>query len=111
MIIFSDPAKPFSFNVKGLPRRAVVLKEYQAEIEALYDTIEDSADIEPPLSWSPSASLSFIRAVMNNTLTHPIKDDDDVFEHGCDRYVSGTLVIIPPIIHGLIFQPSSSTDA
>ncbi|KAK0223926.1 acetyl-CoA synthetase-like protein [Armillaria fumosa] len=84
MIIFSDPAKPFSFNVKGLPRRAVVLKEYQAEIEALYDTVEDNIDVEPPLSWSPASSLSFIRAVMNNTLTHPIKDNDDVFEHGCD---------------------------
>lgn len=84
MIIFSDPAKPFSFNVKGLPRRAVVLKDYQAEIEALYDTVEDNIDIKPPLSWSPTSSLSFIRAVMNNTLTHPIKDDDDIFEHGCD---------------------------
>ncbi|SJL10486.1 uncharacterized protein ARMOST_13872 [Armillaria ostoyae] len=84
MIIFSDPAKPFSFNVKGSPRRAVVLKEYQAEIEALYDTVEDNMDIEPPLSWSPTASLSFIRAVMSNTLAHPIKDNDDVFEHGCD---------------------------
>ncbi|KAK0469076.1 acetyl-CoA synthetase-like protein [Desarmillaria tabescens] len=84
MIIFSDPSKPFSFNTKGLPRRAVVLKEYQAEIEALYDTVEDSVEIEPPRSWSPIASLSFIRAVVSNTLAHPVMDNDDLFEHGCD---------------------------
>ncbi|KAK0205437.1 acetyl-CoA synthetase-like protein [Desarmillaria ectypa] len=84
MIIFSDPSKPFSFNEKGLPKRAVVLKEYESEIEALYDTVEDSVEIDPPLSWSPIASLAFIRAVVNNTLNHPVDDNDDIFEHGCD---------------------------
>ncbi|KAG7442861.1 acetyl-CoA synthetase-like protein [Guyanagaster necrorhizus] len=84
MIIFSGPSKPFSFNAKGLPRRVIVLKEYQAEIDTLYDTMEDNIEIGPPLTWSSMASLAFIRAVVNNTLNHPVGDNDDVFEHGCD---------------------------
>ena len=34
MIIFANNAKPFTYTLKGLPRRVLILKEYQPEIEA-----------------------------------------------------------------------------
>lgn len=87
MIIFANPAKPFSFNSKGAARRSVVLSEYDREIEALYDTLEERIEEESPSTWTPEASLAFVRTVVNKNLHHPVKDDEDIFECGCDRYV------------------------
>ncbi|KAF9034495.1 acetyl-CoA synthetase-like protein [Hymenopellis radicata] len=84
MVIFANLSKPFSFNSKGAPRRAVVLSEYDREIEALYKTVEERVEVESPSNWTFEASLSFARAVVNNNLHHPAKDDEDIFQCGCD---------------------------
>ena len=43
MVLVTSPTKPLQFNVKGLPRRKIILKEYHDEIEACYKKVEDSA--------------------------------------------------------------------
>ncbi|KAF8905645.1 hypothetical protein CPB85DRAFT_1315335 [Mucidula mucida] len=96
MVIFANPSKPFSFNSKGAPRRAVILSEYDREIETLYKTVEERVEIEGPSNWTFEACLSFARAVVNHNLHHPAKDDEDIFECGCDSlqaaWIRNTLV-------------------
>ncbi|KAF8879343.1 acetyl-CoA synthetase-like protein [Mucidula mucida] len=84
MIIFADPSKPFSFNAKGAPRRSIVLADYDREIEALYKSVQEQIVEEHPLVWTLEASLAFVRTIVNKNLHHPAKDDDDIFECGCD---------------------------
>ncbi|KAI0357816.1 acetyl-CoA synthetase-like protein [Trametes cingulata] len=86
MILVASPSKPFQFNVKGLPRRAIILAQYQEEIEALYREVEESAqsDLRRPETWDASSTLSFIRAVVEHTLDRSIPDDADIFRNGGD---------------------------
>lgn len=88
MIIMTFPSKPFQLNAKGAPRRAVILKQYEEEIEELYRQIEDSSqsDLPAPSVWDQASTLSFVRAVVEQTLRRTIADDDDIFRNGGDRY-------------------------
>ena len=54
MIIVTNPAKPFTYTVKNTPRRKPNVDAYAAEIEALYDAVEETAqsDIRPPVDWT-----------------------------------------------------------
>ena len=90
MILITHPSKPFQFNVKGLPRRGIILSDYENEIESLYQQVESTvqSDIAPPASWDADGTLTFIRAVVENTLQHPIPDDADIFRNGGDRWAS-----------------------
>ncbi|OJT12273.1 Linear gramicidin synthase subunit D [Trametes pubescens] len=86
MILVTSPSKPFQFNMKGLPRRSIILAEYDNEVEALYKDIEDSAqgDLQPPEDWDEESTLAFIRGVVERTLRHALSDDDDIFRSGGD---------------------------
>ncbi|KAI0364205.1 acetyl-CoA synthetase-like protein [Pilatotrama ljubarskyi] len=86
MILVASRSKPFQFNVKGLPRRSVILSQYHEEIEALYQGVEESAqgDLRRPDTWDASSTLSFIRAVVEQTLHRSIPDDGDIFRNGGD---------------------------
>ncbi|KAI0758633.1 hypothetical protein BD413DRAFT_488534, partial [Trametes elegans] len=86
MILVASPSKPFRLNVKDLPRRGVILKDYQGKIEQLYDAVEQSAqsDLQPPAVWDAPNTLTFIRAVMEHTLRRSVSDDADIFRSGCD---------------------------
>ncbi|KAI9056494.1 acetyl-CoA synthetase-like protein [Trametes sanguinea] len=86
MILITSPSKPFQLNVKGLPRRKLILADYHDEIEALYKQVENSAqsDIQPPTSWDEKNTLSFVRAVVDETLRRSIGDDADIFRNGGD---------------------------
>lgn len=96
MILVTSPSKPFQFNMKGLPRRSIILAEYDNEVEALYKDIEDSAqgDLQPPEDWDEESTLVFIRGVVERTLRHTLSDDDDIFRSGGDRCVSKLLPCI-----------------
>lgn len=89
MILVTSPSKPFQFNMKGLPRRSIILAEYDNEVEALYKDIEDSAqgDLQPPEDWDEESTLAFIRGVVERTLRHALADDEDIFRSGGDRCV------------------------
>ncbi|KAJ8508691.1 hypothetical protein ONZ45_g9065 [Pleurotus djamor] len=86
MIIVTNPLKPLEFTPKGTPRRQVCLASYAAEIDALYDAVEESSqkNIQPPQEWSPAATLEFTRKVVNSVMVTPISDDEDMFQSGCD---------------------------
>ena len=89
MILVTSPTKPLQFNVKGLPRRKIILKEYHAEIEACYKQVEDSAqaDVPSPHTWDTAGISGFVRAVVGHTMRQRIPDDADIFRSGCDRCV------------------------
>ncbi|KAH9903318.1 acetyl-CoA synthetase-like protein [Cubamyces lactineus] len=86
MVLVTSPIKPLQFNVKGLPRRKIILKEYHDEIEACYKKVEDSAqaDVPSPQTWDKAGTLGFVRAVVDHTLRRRISDDADIFRNGCD---------------------------
>ncbi|KAI0634096.1 acetyl-CoA synthetase-like protein [Trametes polyzona] len=86
MILVASPEKPFQLNVKGTPRRSVILGDYHDEIEALYKQVEDSSqsDLHAPSVWDEHSTLTFVRAVVEQTLRRTIGDDDDIFRNGGD---------------------------
>ncbi|KAH9847100.1 acetyl-CoA synthetase-like protein [Lenzites betulinus] len=86
MILVTSPSKPFQLNMKGLPRRVIILADYEAEIEALYKSVEESAqsDLRPPEDWDEESTGAFVRGVVERTLRRPIPDDDDIFRSGGD---------------------------
>jgi hypothetical protein len=85
MVLVSRPSKPFSYTGKATVRKATVIKEYEPEINALYDTLEQMAQAEPPTIWTAESSLLLVRSIVESVLHRTLKDTDDMFEAGCDR--------------------------
>lgn len=90
MIIIASPSKPFVYTAKMTARRQAILKDYDNEINALYDAVEQTSqvDIPSPSEWTPSQSLDYVRRVVHKVMTQKLADGVDIFQHGCDRYVS-----------------------
>lgn len=88
MILVAKPSKPFEYTAKNTARRQTVLKNYVDEVEAVYDAVERTTQTSIPLpkEWDIVSATSFVRAVVGSVLVHQVKDDDDIFQHGCDRY-------------------------
>ncbi|KAL7278170.1 hypothetical protein ACG7TL_008143 [Trametes sanguinea] len=86
MILVASPSKPLQLNMKRLPRRPLILKDYHDEIEALYQEVENSSqgDLQPPAAWDKENTHAFIRAVVERTLRRSIADDADIFRNGGD---------------------------
>ncbi|OSD00953.1 acetyl-CoA synthetase-like protein [Trametes coccinea BRFM310] len=86
MILITSPLRPLQLNTKGIPRRKIMLKEYNKEIEALYEQAEGSShsDLPPPTCWDEGSILAFLRAVVHKTLRRSIADDADIFRNGGD---------------------------
>lgn len=100
MIIVANPAKPFELTAKGTPRRHVVLEAYADEIEAVYEAVEQSsqAHLQPPSEFTQETTLPFIRQVLTEIMPRVPGDDDDIFQHGCDRCVlcfRGDIALMP----------------
>ena len=88
MILVASPSKPFTFTAKLTPRRSSVIKHYEPEINALYDAVTESAqtDITRPEDWNLVNTTQFIKAVVIKMMGKSIRDDDNIFQHGADRY-------------------------
>ncbi|KAH9931804.1 uncharacterized protein B0H18DRAFT_1093226 [Fomitopsis serialis] len=86
MIIVAHPSKPFTYTAKGTARRQAVINDHEEEIENLYRVVEETtqSSIPPPEQWDFKTVTDFVRAVVGKVLVRPVKDDDDLFEHGCD---------------------------
>ncbi len=97
MILVATPDKPFTYNLKGYPRRKTLEKLYSEEIDELYAEIESSAqsDIPSPSTWDAESIRHFLRAVVESTLHQPLDDEEDFFRHGCDRYCFPQIVQLP----------------
>lgn len=66
-----------------------MLELYKEEISALYSSFADGSqnDIAPPSLWGDSEGLEFVRKLVARVMTTKLKDDEDIFQHGCDRFV------------------------
>jgi hypothetical protein len=86
MILVSKEEKPFAHSAKGAPRRKVIIADYEAEIEELYETVEDISvnGSEYPTTWSLEESIAYVRTVVHGVMMMTLGDDDDLFVHGCD---------------------------
>jgi hypothetical protein len=92
MIIIADTARPVLLTAKRSPRKAATLLQYAVDIEDLYRAMSDGSRIEtisPPATWTFPETKAFIRAIVNVVLQKgaDLKDDDDLFNHGLDRYL------------------------
>lgn len=87
MIIVASPSKPFSYTAKMTTRRQAILKDYDDEINALYNSIEQTSQIDVPLpvAWTPSQSLDHVRHIIHTVMRQDVADRVDIFQHGCDR--------------------------
>ncbi|KAK0499792.1 hypothetical protein EDD18DRAFT_1460649 [Armillaria luteobubalina] len=86
MIIVTKPGRPVAYTAKNTVRRQVTLDNYSEDIETLYETVEGSTQsgILPPLEWDYTSTYEFVRNVVLQTFPHPIPDNADLFQHGCD---------------------------
>ena len=90
MIGVTSPGRPFLYTPKGTTQRQKILIEYEKEIDALYAAVDESThtDIDAPENWTVPQTKVFIRTVIERVMKtgRSISDDDDLFEHGLDRY-------------------------
>ncbi|KAF9553317.1 acetyl-CoA synthetase-like protein [Agrocybe pediades] len=86
MIMVSKPSKPFLLTAKNTIRRQATLYEYEVEINCSYEAVADSTQsaVPPPTTWDLTTASTFVRAVVNKVLSNEVKDEDDIFQFGCD---------------------------
>ncbi|THU90375.1 acetyl-CoA synthetase-like protein [Dendrothele bispora CBS 962.96] len=105
MILVTSPSKPFTYTAKNTPRNNAIIKEYAPEIEAIYDSLEEStqSSIPVPAQWDLESSTEFVRAVVKKVLAiEDIGDDEDVFQRGVDtRESTSNFVYEHPTITSL----------
>jgi hypothetical protein len=90
MILVESSTKPFTYTAKNTPRRQAIINEYEPEIEAAYQAVRESSqtDVPSPEKWDEISVLHFVRAIVQRVMGKGVEDDVNLFEHGCDRYVS-----------------------
>ena len=88
MIMVASPSKPFTYNIKGYPKRTIILRDYHDDIEALYAQVEQTAqsDVSGPQTWDVENTRAFVRTVVQRVVQRSLSDDADFFRNGCDRY-------------------------
>ena len=89
MILVASPSKPFTYTSKGTPLRQAIIADYDPEIKALYNAVANTTQMEVPVpkDWKQLQALHFVRNVVRKLLKKTVDDEDDIFQHGCDRYV------------------------
>ncbi|PIL27162.1 hypothetical protein GSI_10304 [Ganoderma sinense ZZ0214-1] len=98
MIMVTSVSKPFTYNMKGFPRRAPILQDYEDEIEALYAVVGQSAqtDIPPPSVWEKESVKTFVQLAIQQVLGRSLSEDADLFRNGCDSlqatYIRNTIL-------------------
>lgn len=94
IILVASPNKPFQFTPKGTPRRHIILNDYNKEIEDGYLRMQESSlsSIPVPDKWDKKTCAVFARDVIKKGMgSETIQDEDDIFQNGCDRYVTFSL--------------------
>ncbi|PCH43993.1 acetyl-CoA synthetase-like protein, partial [Wolfiporia cocos MD-104 SS10] len=74
MITVAKPSKLFMYTAKNTARRQAVINDYEEEINALYDIVEEStqSSIPPPSHWDIVSAIEFVRAVVVKVLGHTV---------------------------------------
>ncbi|RPD63492.1 acetyl-CoA synthetase-like protein [Lentinus tigrinus ALCF2SS1-6] len=100
LVLVTSPSKPFEFTAKGTPRRQACITAYSDEIDDVYRKMEESSqtDIAPPEEWTRESVQRYIRTIVDKVMSAPVRDDDDLFQNGCDSLQSTW--IRNTILHG-----------
>ena len=87
MILVASPSKPFTFTGKGSVRRPAILREYEPEIQACYDAVEnlENTEVKSLNGLDDNQILEFVRQAVSDVLKQTVGDNDDLFQFGCDR--------------------------
>ena len=95
MILVTHPSKPFQFNAKALPRRGVIIKEYNDEIEALYKEVEQStqSDVAAPAIWDTEHTHAFVQTAVEKVLQRALADH--AFAHRLAKRAGGAIMVGP----------------
>jgi len=111
MILVSSPKKPFVLTAKLTAQRQAVIVEYEPEIDALYDVVDETAQAVKyfPNEWTEESSLEFVRSLVGSVLKVPVKDDDDLFQHSCDRSVTFRLRFLSRILTSIFMTSLQAT--
>ncbi|GJJ11665.1 putative NRPS-like protein biosynthetic cluster [Clathrus columnatus] len=109
MILISSAEKPFAYTAKNTPRRGIVLKAYDKEIDDLYKLVEQSSNVDLPVplgtypggGWTMEEGLEFVRKAVYKILgeIHGMTDEDDIFTFNCDSLQA--TMIKNTILHAL----------
>ena len=93
MILVTKPSKPFIYTLKQTPKRNDILAAYAPEIEKSYGLGDTSyqglAEMATPEAWGVEECTNVARMAVHTVLMQPLRDDMDIFQAGCDRYVTG----------------------
>lgn len=88
MILVCAPDRPLLLTPKGTVSRPKSLDLYEAEIEAIYTSLEDASTgaVQPPKEWTADSVAAYCRAVTNEIMRPDggSVDDRDLFLQGCD---------------------------
>ena len=111
MVLVAKPSKPFEYTAKNTPRRQGMIDKYSDEIEALYEVVEATTQTSIPLPkiWDIISATNFVGAVVRSVLVHEVKDNGDIFQHGCDRCVCSTIARMN-FATFIFFESSSNLD-
>lgn len=92
MIIITSPDKPFTYTGKGTIRRQACIKEYEAEINAVYDAVAECSQIHinapEPDAWDIESIRDFVFRVIAKVMgeaEETLELDMDLFNLGLDR--------------------------
>jgi hypothetical protein len=82
------------------PRRSIIIANYEPEIEALYQAVEETTQATAvlPENWTPESTHHFVQSVVRSVIKEKVPEDSDLFQHGCDR--CGLQQLSTPL-HGL----------
>ncbi|KAJ7625698.1 putative aminoadipate reductase, partial [Roridomyces roridus] len=88
MILVTQPSKPMVRAPKGTVIKKSTWALYDAEIDALYNTIEASSNagsnVEPPVSWTEKDLEPWLKTHASQLADRSIQAGDDLFDQGFD---------------------------
>ncbi|KIK67018.1 hypothetical protein GYMLUDRAFT_37049 [Collybiopsis luxurians FD-317 M1] len=94
MILITSPGKPLPRAAKGTVMRKATYKEYEKEIDELYEVVESNGgagSVEPPVSWNLQDVQDWILTQVIELGGNKLDVTDDLFEHGIDS-LSATII-------------------
>ena len=85
LLLFTTPAKPMSRAGKGTIQRAITLRQYAKEIDALYSgSGPDEGNLYMDTKDIQSVSSAIRYLIEHSMKLESLSDDDDFFTHGMD---------------------------
>ncbi|KAF9060301.1 acetyl-CoA synthetase-like protein [Rhodocollybia butyracea] len=85
MILVTSHTKPLPRAGKGTVLRKAALKEYEREIDQIYEIVEsNTSSVEPPTNWETTTLQEWLTTQVESLCHNSVGISDDIFEHGFD---------------------------